>query len=156
MSKQSAGILVFRIFMGQPEALLVHPGGPFYSGKDVGVWSVPKGEFGDAEDPLEVAKREFQEETGNKITSESFIGLNSVKSKSGKTLQVWAVEENFDNGYISSNTFELEWPPKSGKIKLFPECDNAEWFTFDKATEKIFDYQKPLIEQLQTIINKNS
>jgi predicted NUDIX family NTP pyrophosphohydrolase len=156
MSKQSAGILVFRISKGQPEVLLVHPGGPFYSGKDLGVWSVPKGEFGDDEEPLEVAKREFQEETGNKITSENFITLNSVRSKGGKTVQVWAIEENFDNCYISSNTFELEWPPKSGKIKLFPECDKAEWFTFDKAAEKIFAYQKPLIEQLQTIIKKNS
>ena len=157
MNKQSAGTLVFRIIKNTlPEILLVHPGGPFYMGKDLGVWSVPKGEYEDNEDPLTVAKIEFYEETGNKITAENFIKLNPVRTTSGKNVQVWAIEENFDNCYISSNTFELEWPPKSGKIKLFPECDKAEWFNFEEAAKKIFAYQKPLIEQLQTIIKKTT
>lgn len=153
MSKQSAGILVFRIIENAiPEILLVHPGGPFYMSKDLGVWSVPKGEFEDNEDPLEVARREFYEETGNKILSQNFKKLNPVKTKGGKTVHVWAVEENFDQCYVSSNTFELEWPPGSGKTKLFPECDDAAWFNFKEAEEKIFPYQKPLIEELKMII----
>lgn len=132
MGKQSAGILVFRI-LTFPEVLLVHPGGPFYVNRDSGVWSVPKGEYEAGEDPLEVGKREFFEETGNKIQSGNFIELNAVKSKGGKMLYVWATEANFAKSFICSNTFELEWPPKSGKIKAFPECDKAEWFNFDEA-----------------------
>lgn len=154
MSKQSAGILVFRK-MTFPEVLLVHPGGPFYVTKDSGVWSVPKGEYETGEDPLEVGKREFFEETGNKIKSDDFIELEPVKSKGGKMLYVWASEADFEKSFICSNTFELEWPPKSGKTQLFPECDKAEWFNFEKAIHKIFPYQKPLLAQLETIIKRN-
>ncbi|HXI00160.1 MAG TPA: NUDIX domain-containing protein [Sphingobacteriaceae bacterium] len=153
MCKQSAGILAFRS-TGLTEVLLVHPGGPFYKNKDLGVWSVPKGEHEIHEDSLAVAKKEFQEETGNIISSESFIKLEPVKNKSGKTLTTWAVEADFDPCYIASNTFELEWPPKSGIIKLFPECDTAEWFTLDVAITKLYPYQQPLIEQLRIINTK--
>lgn len=156
MGKQSAGILAFRRVNNKlTEVLLVHPGGPFFAGKDLGVWSVPKGEYEDREEPLEVAKREFTEETGNSISADEFIKLAPVKSKSGKILTVWAAETDFEQCYICSNTFRLEWPPHSGKIVFFPECDRAEWFDLEKAVEKIYPYQRPLIEQLQTIVQKS-
>ena len=154
MVKQSAGILVFRN-VSFPEILLVHPGGPFYLNKDWGVWSVPKGEYHEGQDPLEAAKQEFYEETGNQITAKDFIALKPVKTQGGKTVHVWAVEANFERSFICSNTFELEWPPRSGKTKSFPECDKAEWFNLDEAVKKVFPYQKPLVEELKTIIRKN-
>jgi predicted NUDIX family NTP pyrophosphohydrolase len=152
MCKQSAGILAYRFRGNIMEVLLVHPGGPFFAKKDIGVWSVPKGEYEHGEDPLEVAKREFYEETGNTIDSNGFIRLDAVKNKSGKMVTVWAAEADFKQCYISSNTFELEWPPRSGRIELFPECDKAEWFNLEEAANKIYPYQEPLLEQLTKII----
>lgn len=151
-AKFTAGILIFRLTNSFPEALLVHPGGPFYSKKDAGVWSVPKGEYDPAkEDALAVAKREFNEETGNVITTDKFIPLSPVKSSS-KTMYTWAVEADYEVPFISSNLFELEWPPKSGKIQSFPETDNAEYFSLKEAKEKVFPYQIPLIEELERLL----
>lgn len=120
--------------------------------RDQGVWSIPKGEYGDGEDPQEVAKREFEEETGNTLMSETFIPLTSVKSKSGKMLHVWATESNFERPFIRSNSFDLEWPPRSGKIKSFPEVDKAEWFSLVQAKQKIFPYQIPIIDEFERIL----
>ncbi len=148
MPKQSAGILAYRFYNKIFQILLVHPGGPFYAKKDSGAWSVPKGEYQDIENPWEVAKREFNEETGNTIFTDVSIPLSPVKLKSGKIVSVWGVHADFDTCFISSNTFELEWPPKSGKKQLFPEVDKAEWFTIEEAKSKINPVQFPLIEDL--------
>lgn len=148
--KTSAGILAYRSPIN-PEVLLVHPGGPFYINKDEGAWSIPKGEYTD-EDPLEVAKREFTEETGNTIKSTAFIELKDIKLKSGKRISAWAVETDFDTCYIRSNTFDLEWPPGSGKIVSFPEVDKAEWFTITEARKKVNPAQKDLLDQLELIL----
>lgn len=150
--KKSAGLLAFRKHTSI-EVLLVHPGGPFYKNKDKGAWSIPKGEY-TSEAPLEVAKREFYEETGNNINSNLFIKLPDIKTKGGKLITSWAVELNAELNFISSNMFEIEWPPKSGKTALFPEVDKAEWFFLDKAREKINPSQVKLIDELESIYNK--
>lgn len=154
MSKQSAGILLFRFTNTTPEVLLVHPGGPFWTKKDIGAWSVPKGEF-ETEEPLEAAKREFKEELGVPVTG-VFIELLPIKQKSGKTIYVWALQENIDPTQINSNVFELEWPPKSGTVKHFPEIDKAAWFSLSEAKEKISPGQVGFIDQLEKyILSKN-
>ena len=127
---------------------LVHPGGPFWAKKDDGVWTIPKGEFDDDEDPLSAAKREFEEETGIKISGE-FTPLKPIKQKSGKLVYAWAVEGDVDATKIKSNEFEIEWPPKSGKMKTFPEIDKAAWFDMHEANKKIIDAQLPLIRELE-------
>ncbi len=147
--KQSAGILLYRLQNKYLEIFLVHPGGPFFVKKDAHAWSIPKGEFNDEEDPLEVAKREFEEETGQKIKGE-FSELKPVKQKGGKTVFAWAVEGTVDETKIVSNTFTIEWPPKSGKMKAFPEVDKGEWFTISIAKEKINESQAALIDELIT------
>ena len=146
MNKQSAGILLYRKTGETPEFFLVHPGGPFFKNKDVGVWSIPKGEFVAGEEPLAAAKREFQEETGQAIDGD-FIELNPVVLKSGKKVYAWAIEGDMDCKYIESNLFEMEWPPKSGKIQSFPEIDRGGWFTADEAKLKISAGQVGLIER---------
>ena len=146
MQKKSAGILLYRIHHNISEVLLVHPGGPFWAKKDLGVWSIPKGEFEPGENPLDAAKREVEEETGIKVEG-PFIELTPVKLKSGKLIYAWAVQGDVDIANISSNEFEMEWPPKSGKKKSFPEIDNAAWFTLPEAKNKINGRQAPLIEE---------
>lgn len=146
-NKQSAGILLYRRTNGATEFFLVHPGGPFFAKKDAGAWSIPKGEFDETEMPLEAAKREFHEETGKEIDGE-FIALSPVKQKSGKTVFAFAVEGDIDPAKIISNTFEIEWPPKSGKMKTFPEVDKAAWFSAEEAKEKINPAQGGLINEL--------
>lgn len=126
---------------------LVHPGGPFFKNKDAGAWSIPKGEFSDDEDPLTAAKREFLEETGQSIDG-NFIRLDSVKLKSGKIIHAFAVEGDIDHETILSNLFEIEWPPKSGKMQSFPEIDRAGWFDLETAKLKINAGQVSLIESL--------
>lgn len=153
MPKRSAGILAYRYHQQQLEILLVHPGGPFYAKKDEGVWSIPKGEYEDGEDPLQVAKNEFKEETGNVILHNHLVELMPVKLKSGKTIRCWASEENFEQGFISSNNFEMEWPPKSGKMQSFPEVDKAEWFSISVASIKIHPSQLPLLKELEMILH---
>lgn len=148
MTKQSAGILVYRKMVTGGEVFLVHPGGPFWKNKDEGAWSIPKGEFDDSENPMDAAKREFLEETGISLSGD-FIELKPVKLKSGKKVFAWAVEKNIDAGNIASNTFEMEWPPRSGKFQSFPEVDKGEWFSFEKARKKINVMQVALLDQLE-------
>src|SRR2546423_14543064 len=127
MAKQSAGLVVYRKHNGDIEVFLVHPGGPFWRNKDEGAWSIPKGEFSDGEEPLDVAKREFQEETGMPIDG-SFTPLEPIKQRSGKTVYAWAVKAEVDASQVKSNTFTIEWPRGSGKLKEFPDVCRAEWF----------------------------
>jgi predicted NUDIX family NTP pyrophosphohydrolase len=143
----SAGILVYRFKNNVPEFFLVHPGGPFWAKKDEGVWSIPKGLVKGNEDLLSTAKREFSEETGQVIKG-TFIELSPVKQKSGKVIHAWAVEGNCDRSRIKSNTFEMEWPPNSGKTAEFPEVDRGEWFTPEEAQRKIHFGQVGFIKEL--------
>jgi predicted NUDIX family NTP pyrophosphohydrolase len=150
MKKQSAGILLYRFNEKTPEVLLVHPGGPFYVKKDKGVWSIPKGEFKENENALDTAKRELREETGMPASSVSgeFIALTPLKQKSGKVIYAWALQGEFDIKEFTSNTFELEWPPKSGRKQEFPEMDRAQWFDIKEAKEKILSGQVDFIDEL--------
>ena len=150
MAKKSAGILLYRFSEKQLQVMLVHPGGPFFAKKDLGAWSIPKGEFTD-EDPLLAAKREFQEETGISIEGE-FKPLDPVKQKGGKEVHAWAVEGDLDVTHIQSNTFELEWPPRTGKYQSFPEVDRGEWFDIPTAKKKINAGQWALIAQLEAML----
>lgn len=150
--KQSAGILLYKFIDGTIYFLLVHPGGPFWKNKDLESWSIPKGEFTEDEDPLEAAKREFKEETGFDVDGE-FIKLEWVKLKSGKTIFAWAVEFDIDPTLVKSNEFEMEWPPKSGSMKSFPEIDKAEWFQTAEALKKINPAQTDFIVQIVSKIS---
>jgi predicted NUDIX family NTP pyrophosphohydrolase len=149
--KTSAGILVYRIIKNVAEVFLVHPGGPFWKNKDIGAWSIPKGEYTPGEDPLSAAQREFEEETGIPINGK-FIELLPVKLKSAKIVHAWAINKNIDASNIKSNTFPLEWPPRSGKTINVPEVDKAEWFETQLAKEKINPAQVSFIDQLVNII----
>jgi predicted NUDIX family NTP pyrophosphohydrolase len=151
-NRKSAGILLYRFRNNLPEVLLVHPGGPFWAKKDWGAWSVPKGEFDDDENPLDAAKREIEEETGIKVSGK-FIELSPVRQKSGKWVYAWALEKDVDPEFITSNSFEIEWPPKSGMKKSFPEIDKAARFNADEARKKIIDGQSPLLNELLTKLN---
>ncbi len=146
--KLSAGLLLFREISGDIEVLLVHPGGPFWAKKDDGAWSIPKGEFEEGEDPLEAAKREFEEETGTVPPLGEFIPLEPVRQASGKVVHAWAVNGDFDPSTMVSNTFTMEWPPRSGRQQEFPEVDRAEWLSLQGATRKILKGQAPLLRQL--------
>ena len=146
--KKSAGILVYRTISGVPEVLLVHPGGPFYKNKDLNTWTIPKGEFEEGEDPFVAAKREFYEETGHEVRGK-FLPLTAVKQNGGKWVHTWAIEGDIDSSAIISNLFTMEWPPKSGQQKEFPEIDKARWFTFDDAKEKILKGQIPILQELK-------
>ena len=149
MAKQSAGLLVYRHPAARLEVFLVHPGGPFWQNKDMGAWTIPKGEFGPDEAPLDAAKREFQEETGLSVDGE-FIPLQPIKQRGGKTVHAWMVEADLDPMHIRSNTFSLEWPRGSGKLKEFLEVDRAEWFTLETAAEKILESQRPILDELKS------
>ena len=151
--KQSAGILLFKKVGAEIQVLLAHPGGPFWKNKDLGAWSIPKGEFTVEEKPFDAAIREFEEETGIKLKG-NFIELQPVKIKSGKTIYAWALEKDIEASQIKSNTFEMEWPPKSGRFINVPEIDKVEWFTIDIAMEKINAGQSDLILQLVATIAK--
>lgn len=146
MGKTSAGILMYRLGKDEIEVLLVHPGGPLWARKDLGAWSIPKGEF-EGEDALAAAQREFLEELGTPVEGE-FIPLTPQKQKSGKTVLAWAVRGDLDTGSLASNRFEMEWPPKSGRVQSFPEVDQAEWFSVPAAMEKINPGQVPFIREL--------
>lgn len=152
MQKQSAGILMYRFNKDLVEVLLVHPGGPFYTKKDLGVWSIPKGEFFEGEDPGEAAIREFKEETGQTLNGR-MIELSPIIQKSGKKVFAWAVEGNIDPSEIISNTFSIEWPPKSGQMKEFAEIDRGEWFAAGLARTKINQAQVLLINELCSLLN---
>jgi len=145
--KQSAGILLYRIIEGGLQVFLVHPGGPFFKNKDEGSWSIPKGEFLDNEEALAAAKREFEEETGQPVDGE-FIELGTVRQKSGKIVHAWAIEGDIDHETIISNTFEIEWPPRSGRQITIPEIDRAAWFEPGIAKQKINPAQAVFIDKL--------
>lgn len=147
MAKQSAGILLYRIIDNQLQVFLVHPGGPFFKNKDEGNWSIPKGEFTDDESSLAAAKREFLEETGQSVDG-NFIELTPIQQKGGKIVHAWAVEGDIDHETIVSNTFEMEWPPRSGKKQIFPEIDRAAWLDMETAKTKINPAQVDLIIEL--------
>lgn len=146
--KQSAGILLYKFLEKKLHVLLVHPGGPFWVNKDTGAWSIPKGEFTDGEEPLLAAKREFFEETGHEITG-ACMALSPLKQKSRKLVHAWAAVGDLDVTTVKSNLFELEWPPRSGKMQQFPEIDKARWFDVEEALVKIILGQQGFIKELE-------
>jgi predicted NUDIX family NTP pyrophosphohydrolase len=145
MPKTSAGLLMFRVRAGTVQVLLVHPGGPLWKNKDDGAWSIPKGEVADGEDPLAAARREFAEELGAPAGDGPFTPLPPVKQKGGKTVLAWAVAGDLDAAAIRSNTFTMEWPPRSGRRAEFPEVDRAQWFDLGTAAIKINPAQAALL-----------
>ena len=147
MAKRSAGILLYRHRDGELQVFLAHPGGPFWTRKDAGAWTIPKGEIDEGEDALAAAKREFEEEIGVRLEGE-FHALAPIRQKSGKTVIAWAVEGDFDPANLRSNLFSMEWPPKSGRHADFPEVDRAAWFTLAEGREKILPAQQPLLDEL--------
>ena len=149
---RSAGILLYRLVESAPEVLLVHPGGPFWARKDAGAWSIPKGEHDDDEDAQACALREFQEETGTALSPDRLADLGTVRLKSGKLVAAWAVEGDLDAEAITSNTFELEWPPRSGRTQEFPEVDRAGWFRLEAAREKLNQAQGAFLDRLSELL----
>jgi predicted NUDIX family NTP pyrophosphohydrolase len=146
--KKSAGLLLFREVADRLEVLLVHPGGPFWARKDQGAWSIPKGEFEEGEEPLSAAKREFEEETGF-APDGAVIPLEPLRQPSGKLIYAWAMQHDLDPARVRSNTFSMEWPPKSGRYQEFPEVDRAAWFSVEEARGKILKGQAVFLAQLQ-------
>ena len=147
MSRKSSGLLLFRETPAGLEVLLVHPGGPFWAKKDDGSWSIPKGEFLDDEEPLAAAQREFEEELGARPVGD-FLSLTPLKQPSGKLVFAWALRSDLDPSRLKSNTFSIEWPPKSGRQQEFPEVDKAAWFGLETARRKILKGQAPFLDQL--------
>lgn len=150
MAQRSAGLLIYKHADGQVFVFLVHPGGPFWAKKDLGAWSVPKGEIGDTEDGLAAALREFAEETGQTVSGD-FRKLTPCRQKSGKIVEAWAIEADVKEAIVS-NTFEMEWPPKSGRRESFPEVDRAAWFPIGEARKQINPGQLPLLEELAAFL----
>ena len=148
MAKQSAGLLLYRLATGRPEVLLIHPGGPFWAKRDQGAWSIPKGECEPGEDPRACALREFEEELGGPPGAGELITLGTVKQRGGKVVTAFAAEGDFDPAGLRSNTFELEWPPRSGRRREFPEVDRAEWFECAQAREKLVSAQAAFVDRL--------
>jgi predicted NUDIX family NTP pyrophosphohydrolase len=155
MPRLSAGLLMYRIEDGRIEVLLAHPGGPFFRNKDEGAWSIPKGEHDGEEDLLVTARREFEEETGVKPTG-TFVPLKPIKQKGGKIVHAWAFEGDCNPADIRSNTFTMEWPPKSGRQQEFPEIDRAEFFDLATARKKIKAGQEGLLDELERLIDAQS
>ena len=151
--KRSAGILLFRRATGPVEVLLVHPGGPFWSKKDDGAWFMPKGELEPDEEPLSAARREFREELGSEPPAGELLSLGTIKNKSGKLIYGWALEGTLDLSTFRSNTFSLEWPPRSGKMKDFPEVDRAAFYSLAVAVEKLHEAERPLLERLAALLD---
>jgi predicted NUDIX family NTP pyrophosphohydrolase len=147
-AKQSAGILVYRLSQQDVEVLLVHPGGPFWTKKDDGAWFIPKGEIEPGEEPLEAALREFREELGMAPPSDEPHPLGTVKNKGGKLIYGWALPGDLDLAAFKSNMFSLEWPPRSGKVREFPEVDRAQYFGVEQALKKMHPAELPLIQRL--------
>jgi predicted NUDIX family NTP pyrophosphohydrolase len=155
MAKRSAGILLHRFHAGTLEVLLVHPGGPFWARKDAGAWTIPKGEIDDGEEPLAAARRELAEETGLEPEGE-FVALTPIRQKGGKTVVAWAIAGDCDPAAIRSNTFSMEWPPRSGRQQEFPEVDRAAWLTLPEARVKILSAQVPLLDELEKLVAARS
>jgi predicted NUDIX family NTP pyrophosphohydrolase len=154
MASRSAGILLHRTVDGGAEVLLVHPGGPFWARKDLGAWSLPKGEFDEGEDPRACALREFSEETGAHPPAGALDELGPVRLKSGKLVLAFALAGDLDPATVRSNTFELEWPPRSGRMQSFPEIDRAEWFPLDAARAKLNPAQAEFIDRLEALLER--
>lgn len=152
MRRVSAGLLMFKRSDSRVDVFLVHPGGPFWQKKDQGSWSIPKGEYTEGEDPLEAAKREFEEETSMKPEGE-FVSLDDIKQPSGKIITAWAFEGDCSPEEIRSNVFSMEWPPKSGQMKEFPEVDRGAWFSLDDARDRIQKGQIGFLDRLGSRIN---
>jgi predicted NUDIX family NTP pyrophosphohydrolase len=150
MPAQSAGILMYKCRRGEIEVLLVHPGGPFWQRKDRGAWSIPKGEFAQGEDPELAARREFAEELG-RIPAGPLRALGHIRQRGGKQVEAFALEGDFEVESLSSNSFEIEWPPRSGRVQSFPEVDRAAWFTLAEARGKINAGQQPLLDRLEML-----
>jgi predicted NUDIX family NTP pyrophosphohydrolase len=155
MPRISAGILLYRRAPSGLEVLLVHPGGPFWARKDAGAWSIPKGEFEPEEDPLDAAKREFAEETGQQIAG-SFVALTPIRQPGGKIVHAWASEGDFDPVSLRSNTFTMEWPRGSGRVATFPEVDRTAWFPLDEARRRILKGQLPLLDELAARVSSRT
>lgn len=150
-TKRSAGVLLFRDgSAGGTEFLLVHPGGPFWAKRDAGAWSIPKGQIEDGEDPRDCALREVEEELGAlpPLVEEDLVALGSVRQRAGKVVEAWAGESDFDTAELASNTFAMEWPPRSGREREFPEVDRAEWFGLDEARRRILPAQAEFLDRL--------
>jgi predicted NUDIX family NTP pyrophosphohydrolase len=155
-TRRSAGILLYRIREGRLEVLLAHPGGPFFGRADMGNWSIPKGEPAPDELDLELtARREFEEETGHPVPDGPLLDLGTVVQKGGKTVYAWAAEGDLDPAKATSNTFSFEWPPFSGRMKVYPEIDRVEWYGPDEARTRIKAAQAPLLERLETALANN-
>jgi predicted NUDIX family NTP pyrophosphohydrolase len=146
--RRSAGILLYRVRGDAVEVLLVHPGGPLWTSRDLGAWSIPKGEYQQDEEPLAVALREFEEETGHPPPRAGLLELGAVRQRNGKVLTAWAAPGDLDASATASNTFTMEWPPRSGNLQAFPEVDRAEWFGLDTAREKLLGGQAELLDRL--------
>jgi predicted NUDIX family NTP pyrophosphohydrolase len=150
--RRSAGVLVYRVVddgdEGRIEVLLGHMGGPFWARKDAGAWTIPKGEYEPDEDPLSAARREFEEETGVALPVSDFLDLGEVRQSGGKVVRAWAVEGDLDAATLESNTFELEWPPKSGQMVTVPELDRFEWFDLETARSKVITAHTEFLDQL--------
>ena len=148
--RRSAGILMYKYRADELLVLLVHPGGPYWAKRDLGSWSIPKGEY-EGEDPLTAAGREFQEETGGQVQG-PFLSLGEVTHSNRKTVSAWAAEGDFDPKTLKSNLCEIEWPPKSGRTQLIPEADRAEWFSLQDARVKILAGQRPFLDRLESAL----
>jgi predicted NUDIX family NTP pyrophosphohydrolase len=148
MPERSAGIVLFRRRRGGPEVLLVHPGGPFFARRDDGAWSIPKGLYEPGEEPLACARREFAEELGSPCPDGPVLELGEIRQRNGKRVTAWAVEGDLDAETITSNSFTLEWPPRSGRTQEFPEVDRAAWFALAAAHRKVLAAQAPLLDRL--------
>jgi predicted NUDIX family NTP pyrophosphohydrolase len=153
MPKRSAGLLVYRLVDGEPEVLLVHPGGPYWAKKDDGAWSIPKGEYEPGEDPLEVALREFREELGEDPPDTSTaVSIGELIQPGGKRVMAWAVPGDLDVGTVRSNAFTMEWPPRSGRMGEFPEVDRAEWFSVEDARRRLLRGQVAFLDRLSELL----
>jgi predicted NUDIX family NTP pyrophosphohydrolase len=156
LSRESAGLLLYRERDGRLQVLLVHPGGPFWSRRDEGVWSIPKGEIEAGETPVDVARREFGEELGSPPPDGEWAPLGTVRQRGGKIVHAWSARGDLDPSRIRSTAFELEWPPRSGKKSSFPEVDRAAWFDFEEARRRILPAQAAFIDRLETRLTQES
>jgi predicted NUDIX family NTP pyrophosphohydrolase len=151
--KLSAGVLLYKVEDGDLKVLLVHPGGPYFATKDQGAWSIPKGEYGEQDDPVEAAIRELREETGATVMAEELTELGAVRQKGGKQVSAWCAQGEFDVSTLMSNTFEMEWPPGSGTVLEIPEVDRAEWFGPEEAKAKLNAAQAEFIDRLESLLS---
>jgi predicted NUDIX family NTP pyrophosphohydrolase len=155
MPRRSAGILLYRRRHGALEVLLVHPGGPAWANRDAGAWSIPKGEYGDGEDARAVALREFEEETGQPPPCGELVALGEIRQRGGKVVTAWATPGDLDPETVTSNTFTMQWPPRSGRWRTFPEVDRAGWFDPATAREKLLAAQAELVDRLLAILDEH-